>query len=152
MSNKILNGVEFIQKCLIVDRDGKLLALKRTIGDDYRAGCWDTPGGRFEEGEEVFAAIKREIMEESSLTAHKLLPIHIASGNNHASGLLSGKIAFAVCYLCQDWEGEVMISDEHTEYKWVTPQELMTYDFGHDGGFFVNSIKAYLDSLPQFKL
>lgn len=145
MANKILNGVEFIQKCLVVrPSDGKLLALKRTLGDDFRAGCWDTPGGRFEEGEEVIGAIKREVMEESSITAKSLKPIYIASGNNHASGLLSGKIAFAVCYVCHDWEGNVQISDEHTEYQWVTPQEFMTYDFGDDGGFFTDSVRAYL--------
>lgn len=144
MRNKVLNGVTFIQKCLVVNQKGQLLALKRAVGDDFRAGCWDMPGGRFEEGEEVFAAIRREIMEEAGLTAHNLRPLHIGSGYNHANDLLSGKITIALCYVCRNWSGEVTISNEHTEYQWLDPEEFMTYNFGDDGGFFKASIKVYL--------
>ena len=58
---KVLNSVQFIQKALMVNSDGKILALKRTISDDFRAGCWDLPGGRYEEGEDILDAIRREI-------------------------------------------------------------------------------------------
>ncbi|MFH2085767.1 MAG: NUDIX domain-containing protein [bacterium] len=145
--SKILNDVQLIQKAIIT-KDDKILALKRTAGDDFRAGCWDLPGGRYEEGEDVIAAIKREIMEEVGFNAKALLPIRVASGLNFANGLMSGRTVFAICYICHDWEGQVTISSEHTEFRWVTPQEFMSFNFGSDGGFFVASMRAYMATPP----
>jgi len=39
----------------------------------------------------------------------------------------------------------VTISDEHTQYRWITPEEFLTYDFGDDGEFFKASTEAYLE-------
>lgn len=64
---------------------------------------------------------------------------------------MSGENVFAVTHTCYEWGGEISISDEHVEYRWVTPQEFMTLDFGEDGGFFVASMSAYLDSLNTSK-
>lgn len=147
MSNKVLSGVQFIQKAIILRENGEILALKRTMGDDFRAGCWDLPGGRYEEGEDVMDAIKREIKEEVSLNTLTIRPIYLTSGINFANQLMSGKTVFAACHLCTKWEGIVKISDEHVEYRWVTPQEFMTFNFGDDGGFFKSSINAYLKTI-----
>lgn len=92
------------------------MALKRTIGDDYRSGCWDLPGGRYEEGEDIVDAIKREISEEVGLSALEIHPVYIASGLNFANQLMSGKTVFAICYVVSRWSGEVVLSNEHTEY------------------------------------
>jgi hypothetical protein len=56
---------------------------------------------------------------------------------------MSSEVVFAVTHVCAKWTGEVVISDEHTEFRWVTPKEFLTFDFGDDGGFFVASIQAY---------
>lgn len=146
-----MNNVLFLQKCIIVGDKGGILALKRTASD-ARGGAWDLPGGTYELGEDVIDSIKREVVEEASLTIRNPRPIYLANGIGSPNDFMDEDVVFALTHVCTEWSGEVRISDEHTEYKWVTPQELMTYDFGHDGGFFVNSIKAYLDSLPQFKL
>ena len=47
---KILQDVRLIQKCIIVRKDGKILALKRAADDHSRGGNWDLPGGGYEEG------------------------------------------------------------------------------------------------------
>ena len=60
---------------------------------------------------------------------------------------MSSEAVFAVTHVCAKWTGEVVISDEHTEYRWVTPDEFATYDFGDDGGFFKKSIQAYLKTI-----
>lgn len=144
---KIIPNVLFLQKAIIVNPDKKILALKRTAGDHDRSECWDLPGGTYELGEDVIDAIKREITEETSLAVRSLQPIHVASGVGSPNEFMSGENVFAVTYLCRDWSGEVKISDEHTEYKWMTPEEFLTLNFGDDGGFFVASIKQYISSL-----
>lgn len=151
MANKVIQNVRLIQKCFIVNSDNKVLALKRPLDDKSRGGCWDTPGGGYEEGENVVEAIVREIKEESDLTANNLTPIFIANNIGIKEGFFAGQNVFGICYSCRDWEGEVKLSEEHTEYKWVTPQEFLYLDFGSADGFFVESMNSYLrqfDSLP----
>ena len=145
MPTKVIPNVLFLQKCILVNQDGNILALKRSLTKDKdRSGCWDLPGGTYELGEDVIDSIKREVLEETSLVITNPQPIYLASGFNHINQFMSGENVFAVTHICHQWEGVVTISDEHTEFRWVTPQEFLTFDFGDDGGFFAASIKAFL--------
>jgi len=146
-SNKILSNVRLIQKCIVVDDKGRILALHRAPDDHSRGGNWDLPGGGYEQGEDVIDAIKREVMEEAGLTVNSLQAVFFANKIGVKEGFFQGDTVFGMCYKCSGWGGEVVLSDEHTEYKWVTPQEFLTYNFGADSGFFPDSIKAYIESL-----
>lgn len=148
---KILKGVRLIQKCLMVGKDGKALALKRSASDHCRGLKWDFPGGGYEQGEDVMDSLKREVMEEVGLTLLSHQPIFIGNQIGAKDGLYKGDNVFAVCHLSTSWQGKVRISDEHIEYRWVTPTELLDYDYGLDGGFFTASLHAYLQLLPLFE-
>ncbi len=144
MTSKI-NNVLVLQKCLIIDSKGQILVIRRSPYDTRRTNKWDFPGGGYEQGEDVIDAIKREVHEEVGLTACTVSPVYIASGIDHASQFMDGETVFAICYLCSDWEGEVKVSDEHSEYKWVSKEEALGLDYGDDGGFFKASIHSYQD-------
>lgn len=145
---KLLNNVKFLQKCIMVNAEGKILALRRDPSDIRRPNCWDLPGGNYEQGEGIDECIKREIREETSLIANSLRPIYLA-GN---MGKIYADInVIAVTQLCTDWSGTVQLSSEHVEYHWVTPTEFMTLETGDDGGFLKDSIRAYLASLNTVK-
>lgn len=157
MITKILNKVRLIQKCIMVGNDGKILALKRAPDDHSRGGNWDLPGGGYEQGEDVIDAIKREVMEEAGLIVHSLRPIFFTNRIGVGEGFFKGDTVFGACYASTDWEGmssealakegEVVLSSEHTEYKWVKPEELKSFDFGADSGFFVQALDAYISTL-----
>lgn len=148
MSNsKILNDVRIIQKCIVVRSDGNILALKRAGDDHSRGGNWDLPGGGYEQGEQVIAAIIREVQEEAGLTPHSLSPIYIDNQMNVKEGFFAGLNVFGVCYVCTDWEGEVTLSSEHTEFQWCSPKDFANLSFGADNGFFVAAIRAYQQQL-----
>lgn len=145
MTNKILNKVRLIQKCIIVGKDGKILALKRAPDDHSRGGNWDLPGGGYEQGEDVIEAIKREVMEEVGLTVISTFPVYFTNRIGVAEGFFQGDTVFGSCYLSTDWVGEVVLSSEHVEYQWVTPEDLKDLDFGADSGFFAEAIRAYIE-------
>lgn len=143
MSNKILNNVRLIQKCIIVRKDGKILALKRAPDDHSRGGNWDLPGGGYEQGEDVIDAIKREVMEEVGVIVKNVIPVFFAN-NSAKTGFFQGDNVFGMCYLCREWEGEIRLSDEHVEYQWIDPTGFALLNFGEDCGFFSASINAYM--------
>lgn len=143
---KLLNNVKFLQKCIVVDKDGKILALRRDPNDVRRPNCWDFPGGNYEEGESIDQCMKREIKEETSLIAKSVRSIYVSDNN----GIKMKKfMVIAICQVCTDWEGEVKLSSEHVEYRWVTPSEFMNLETGDDGGFLKDSTNAYLTQLSR---
>lgn len=148
--NNKMNNVLFLQKCIISNDKGQILALKRSLTQDSdRSGCWDLPGGTYEGGEDVIDSIKREVMEEVGLTINDPKPVYLANGLNNANEFMSSEVVFAVTHVATQWSGGITISDEHTEYRWVTPEELLDYEFGDDGGFFTACINAYINQLSH---
>lgn len=147
MSNKILQNVRLIQKCIVIREDGKILALKRSPDDHSRGGNWDLPGGGYEQGEDVIPAITREVQEEAGLSVLNPQPIYFTGKIGVKEGFFQGDTVFGMCYICSDWSGVVALSSEHVEYRWITPEELLTYSFGSDNGFFKASLEAYIKKL-----
>ena len=143
---KLLNNVKFLQKCIVVNKDGKILALRRDPNDVRRPNSWDFPGGNYEQGESVEECIKREVREETTLIAHALKPVYVASNMGPTYQNIN---VIALTQLCDKWEGEVSLSDEHVEYRWVTPNEFMALETGDDGSFLKDSVRAYLKTITD---
>lgn len=57
----------------IVWRDGRFLAVERPEGKAH-AGWWEFPGGKVEPGETLAEALVRELEEELTLRATRLVP------------------------------------------------------------------------------
>lgn len=121
------NNVIFGQKAFVL-KDGKLLIMKRKEVDIF-SGLWDVPGGKVEEEDDLFSGIEREIKEETGLKLQKILLI--LSTSKFKGGLADHPIIFRNIYLCLA-DGEVKISKEHSEYKWVSSNELKEYKFSDD--------------------
>ena len=54
-------------------REGRFLLTSRPAGKVY-AGYWEFPGGKFEPGESVAQALRRELQEELGITIGAVLP------------------------------------------------------------------------------
>ena len=106
---------------LILDRENRLLLLKRV--DNL---CWGPPGGSLELGEVVESAAKRETLEETGLEVRNLTLLNVFSGPDQFYRYPNGDEVnvVAVVYLCKDFQGEVRLSDEHTESRWFMLSEI----------------------------
>jgi 8-oxo-dGTP diphosphatase len=98
-----------------------VLLAKRLTGDTNVFGKWEFPGGKVEPNEDELAAIEREIKEEFELTvkAKKFIVNNICEYPTKTVDLR--------LYSCDYVSGEFKLHD-HSEYKWVSRDALLTYD------------------------
>ena len=100
-----------------VIRDGAKILVLRRAAAVFDGGLWELPGGKLEAGEELVAALVREISEETSLTVHVGRPFatwHFAKDRFWVTG---------ITFHCDRISGEVVLSQEHSEYEWIAPAE-----------------------------
>lgn len=109
--------MRFGTKSILV-KDGKILLIKRSNYDSYRSGEWDIPGGRIEEGEKIFEGHKREVLEETKLKIDIIEPVRswiVERPDGRHVG---------ITFLSRFLEGNVVLSNEHTEFRWLAPDEI----------------------------
>jgi 8-oxo-dGTP diphosphatase len=106
----------------IVLYDGKILIVKRSDDDEVGAGTWEFVGGKVEFEEELETALIREAKEEVGLdiTVDRLLYATSFFTNPERKVIL-------LKYICKSETNEVMISHEHSDYLWVTEEQLSLY-------------------------
>jgi 8-oxo-dGTP diphosphatase len=114
MKNKIVIAVKGI-----ILNNGQILIVKRNKNDEVGADAWECVGGKIEFGEELEAALIREVKEEVGLdiTIEKLL---------YATTFLTNPTRQVVIltYLCRSDMRHVRLSTEHSDYLWVTKSQL----------------------------
>ena len=108
-------------KILLQNKEGKYLILHRSAVKypDASSDLWDIAGGRINAGDTLIDNLKREVKEETDLVIigePELL---------YAQDILriKDKHIVRLTYI-GNADGEVVLSDEHDEYKWVTLDEL----------------------------
>ena len=98
----------------------KVLLLQRNDGNNAR----EIPGGKRENNEDIVDALKREVKEETSLTINECKLVYVSPIFENHPFL---KPFLNIGYLCLVDNSEVIISNEHLDYKWVSVEELAVY-------------------------
>jgi 8-oxo-dGTP diphosphatase len=118
-------GIFRLSAAVYAEREGQILLLKRAGGE--LSGAWYLPGGAVDEGETPEQAARRELLEEAGLTPTGpltligLTPMRVYGTNS-----------IQVTYACECAEGEVMISDEHSGFRWMAATEFRSRYFGDE--------------------
>ena len=106
-------------KGIIRRNDGKILVLKRNDKDDHKPGVWETVGGGMDKEESPRQALLREISEETGLAVNVSNPFNVFIFKKD-----TGELKIGITFLCEYLSGEIMLSDEHSEYRWIEPKEF----------------------------
>ncbi len=155
MQHQLTENVKILQKVAILRHNGEtpeILLLQRSVNALSRPSSWDLPGGNSEwpSAEQLSATnlhlddISREITEETGLDViQSNFPLDQLV---HFSTYFDSEkqIYTIICGWVLDFSStsqtEIVISDEHQNYAWVSIDGLSNYDFGGEKGEFVLEI------------
>lgn len=119
----------------IIRPDESFLLTKRSPNNDFFPGLWEIPGGGSDYGETPEVATIREVQEECGITilVHQPVTTHVYyAGETQRIELM---------YFCSvDEAQQVTLSEEHTEFAWVTFDELEKYELDD---FMKNLLKKF---------
>ncbi len=110
----------------ILRNNGRILILKRSGRVRYHKGCWGGVSGYMELGDEMDERAIIEIEEETGLNrneiklAKKGAPFVVADASIGTEFLVHP-------YLFDVSADKITIDWEHTEYRWIHPEELKEY-------------------------
>lgn len=103
---------------VIFNNDGKVLVVRRSNNTNWCPRCWAIVGGKIEKGEIPDEGMVREVREETGIKLDKYKIKKLIKDNNIIEYLYIGKVD-------NDF---VELNDEHTEYKWVSIDEIKLLD------------------------
>ena len=139
---------------VVLNDENKILLVKRNPGymaDDpnYHKGYtpdnpnythigWELIGGGLEHGEDPKDGVIREHMEEIGIVVE---PVKIYQAR---TGVRNEKPLLNIGYICKYVSGDVTLTTEHTDFMWVTHEELKAVDFGPNKNI---DVALFLDSV-----
>jgi 8-oxo-dGTP pyrophosphatase MutT (NUDIX family) len=115
------NSIVVAATAFVQDDQGRVLLQRRTDND-----LWALPGGTQDIGETLAQTVVREVLEETGITVEVLDIVGIYSNPNHVIEYSDGEVRqqFNVCFRARPIAGELAISDESSDVRWVPPHEL----------------------------
>jgi 8-oxo-dGTP diphosphatase len=117
------NAILVTQKIIVINNEGKILALRRSATDPAKPLSWDLPGGLVDAGENIVEGILREVSEEAGIKVErpKLLDVFDYTSEQ-------GTYLICIGYVARAITSDVILSYEHDQYEWITKEELLKRD------------------------
>ena len=97
--------------------------MRRSLDEPERPGKLDFPGGGVEEGENVVAAVAREVREETGYELHETDFRIVFGVTMEATGGEPSLIR--ILFTARVPSTDVTLNDEHDEYYWTTVDEVI---------------------------
>ena len=110
-----------ISHVAIVNRRGKILILRRSLGEKVLPGLWDLPGGTTRLKEGPMEAAIREAREECGLLVSNLRPLICLS--NWDNGKQEKFVT--IIFICHSHKGRIRLNQkDHDDYLWAERSDL----------------------------
>lgn len=107
---------------VLIKKGDQYLLIRRSQNDDEDKGAWDLPGGGIDFGEQPQEAAQRETKEEAG--------VEIKVGQVITYLAIPYKGMWSIEFIVEGeyLSGEVKLSEEHDDFKWVSKKELKSIE------------------------
>ena len=130
----------YVMVGVIVDHQGRLLIQQRRAGTP-RAGQWEFPGGKLEQGEAPEAALARELMEELGIEVVASTELAVITHDyDHARVWLDTRLVTRFNGTARGLEGQPI--------AWVKAEEVTDFDILEAVPPILNALENYRSSKP----
>lgn len=136
------------QKAFIKNKKNKYLVLRFSHSPsipEALQGKWDFPGGGLEDEELLESGLLREFKEELGDVSKIKIGDPIVTWSFIAEK--DSLPCIAIGYAAQWIEGEIVLSDEHEEYVWLSATEVLKLDWEHSS--LKNKLKSIFTKLES---
>ena len=107
---------------ILIRKGDQYLLLRRSQEDEEDKGAWDLPGGGIDFGEQPAKAAGREAEEEAGVK------IRVGKVLKYLAIPYKGMWSIELIVEGKYISGEVKLSLEHDDYKWVSKEELVSIE------------------------
>lgn len=111
----------------IVVRGGRVFVQRRTPQRTLFPGCWDLVGGHVGDGEAPFAALAREVEEETGWALTRILALVYTGLWTGDDGRDRQELDFVVT-VAGDLDNPRLEAGKHDAWRWVGPGDLAVLD------------------------
>jgi len=118
----IIRELERSVNVVIRNDKGEILIMKRSPNEFNHPNFWDFPGGKVEDNETLEEAAVREAKEESGLD------IELEGGYFNIYKFEDRNID-VYSFFAKPKTGKATLSEEHTEFKWITKEDLSNFEY-----------------------
>ena len=116
----------FVGVGAVVFKDRRVLLVRR--GRAPRKGMWSLPGGLQEVGETVFAAARREVLEETGLTIEVMELVDVVDSITR-DAQDRARYHYTLVDVRAEWRaGEAVAGDDAEAVAWAPLDDLARYD------------------------
>jgi 8-oxo-dGTP diphosphatase len=117
-----MKGYGLTVRGIIKNDSGEILIVKRHPKSRTDPEMWELPGGKVEKGEHFADALIREIKEETDLD------VSVGDFAEAVQNDYSHKRTVQLMMYLTDIEGDVKISEEHTEFMWASIEKIKSLE------------------------
>lgn len=151
MPESVKDFYQISQKLILKNKAGEVLLLKALDNHGTYAGFYDLPGGRINVDEFTIPltdVLEREVREEIGNIQYKLNSKPVAVARHlipaHISALKRDVHNLYLLYKAEYVSGDIVLSHEHTGYKWVDLTKEDPAKYLKSGN--LEGIRMYLNS------
>jgi 8-oxo-dGTP pyrophosphatase MutT (NUDIX family) len=122
------NSLVVAASAVVVDEGGRILLQRRTDN-----GLWALPGGGMEMTDSLPGTAVREVKEETGLDVEITGLVGTYTDPRHVIAYSDGEVRrqFAIVFTARVVGGQLAISDESTELRFVAPEDLPALPIHH---------------------
>lgn len=120
--------VVLVTRSFVLNDQGEMLLIQRSKFDTHSPTKWEVPGGKLDEGKDLGHALEDEVMEETGLVVNPASQLRYVDSFTISGGKYNGLPYVIIFGVSRLQAGEVVLSEEHDDFKWLKPEDALKYD------------------------